>query len=906
MQSNLSFPKRENYQSKFNFPDKTWSGRKWNWVLLLLGLFLPDLGLAASPAAADSLKNTPPKKEVRIYQTERLTTPKPVIDGILDDTCWKTGIWAGDFTQFIPTEGGKPSQPTFVKILYDDKNIYVAIKAVDREPEKIIRKAGRRDELIGDVVGINFDSYHDHRTGFEFDMSAAGQKLDLVLTNPMLWDLNWNAVWQGKVARNDSAWTTEMEIPLSQLRFSNATEQVWGLHVWRWIDRLQEESDWEKQSLTGPGVLYLFGELHGIRGLKKSQRIELMPYSLGELKTFRKDPANPFASSGHRFMGNVGLDAKIGVGSNFTVDMTVNPDFGQVESDPSVMNLTAFETFYEEKRPFFLEGKSIFNFDVDDATLFYSRRIGHSPSFHPALADKEYIQAPDNTTILSALKFSGKTAKGLSLGILQSFTANEKASITTPSGDRKTSVEPFTSYAVARIQQDFNQSNTLLGGIFTATNRNISTTELNFLNKGAYTGGIDLKHFWKEKEYFLEADIIGSNIVGNVNAISTLQLSSARYYQRPDANHLSYDSTLTSLSGFGGKIKIGKGSKGLWRYSTEMGWRSPGLDLNDLGYLQTADLIRQKNSLSYFINKPALIFRTYTLGAEQGNNWDFNGQYLSSDLTLNITADFKNKWGIINNLKYRNETLDNRILRGGYAMLIPPNLTETFQIHNDPSKKINLNLSTVASVSGDHSYRDNEFIAGLSVRPINNLLFSMNVNYGTKSDKLQYIDTQPYLSGKRYILGQIDQETIGLTFRIDYNITPEISFQYYGSPFATLGKYRDFKIITDARNKSFGDRFKQLQNLTLVNGDTYQVDENRDNLVDYSFRKPDFNFNQFRSNLVFRWEYKPGSQIFAVWSNERTDWLNPGNEPLGNAAERLSHAAPNNIFLIKINYWFSL
>jgi len=864
------------------------------------------MALSFSPSDADSLKNTPLKKEVRIYQTQRLTTPKPIIDGVLDDACWKTGIWAGDFTQFIPTEGGKPSQPTFVKILYDDKNIYVAIKAVDKEPNKIIRKAGRRDELIGDVVGINFDSYHDHRTGFEFDMSAAGQKLDLVLTNPMLWDLNWNAVWQGKVARNDSAWTSEMEIPLSQLRFSNANEQVWGMHVWRWIDRLQEESDWEKQSLTGPGVLYLFGELHGIHGLKKSQRIELMPYSLGELKTFRKDPANPFASSGHRLMGNVGLDAKIGVGSNFTVDMTVNPDFGQVESDPSIMNLTAFETFYEEKRPFFLEGKSIFNFDVDDATLFYSRRIGHSPSFHPALADKEYIQAPDNTTILSALKFSGKTAKGLSLGILQSFTANEKASISAPAGDRKTSVEPFTSYAVARIQQDFNQSNTLLGGILTATNRNISTPELNFLNKGAYTGGIDLKHFWKEKEYFLEADIIGSNIVGNVNAISTLQLSSARYYQRPDANHLSYDSTLTSLSGFGGKIKIGKGSKGLWRYSTEMGWRSPGLDLNDLGYLQTADLIRQKNSLSYFINKPALIFRTYTLGAEQGNNWDFNGQYLSSDITLNVSADFKNKWGFINSLKYRNETLDNRILRGGYAMLIPSNLTESFQIHNDQSKKVNLNLSTIASVSGDHSYWDNEFIAGLSVRPINNLLFSMNVNYGTKSDKLQYIDKQPYLSGKRYILGQIDQETLGLTFRIDYNITPEISFQYYGSPFATLGKYSNFKIITDARNKNFSSRFTLLQNMTLVNGDTYQVDENNDHQVDYSFRKPDFNFNQFRSNLVFRWEYKPGSQIFAVWSNERTDWLNPGNEPIGNAAERLSHAAPNNIFLIKINYWFSL
>jgi len=790
--------------------------------------------------------------------------------------------------------------------LYDDKNIYVAIKAIDSEPGKIIRKAGRRDELIGDMVGINFDSYHDHRTGFEFDMSAAGQKLDLILTNPMLWDLNWNAVWTGKVAMGDSAWTTEMEIPLSQLRYSNQNNQIWGMHVWRWIDRLQEESDWEEQSLTGPGVIYLFGELHGINGLKKSQRIELMPYALGELRTFPKEPGNPFTSSGHRFMGNIGLDAKIGVGSNFTVDMTVNPDFGQVESDPSVMNLTAFETFYEEKRPFFLEGKSIFDFEMDDAILFYSRRIGHAPSYHPTLKDQEFIQSPDNSTILSAVKFSGKTANGLSVGVLQSFTANEKATINSPAGNRKVSVEPFTSYAVARIQQDFNQSNTLLGGIFTSTNRNLNDPELNFLNKNAITGGMDLTHFWKDKEYFLEAKVIGSDITGDAKAISNLQLSSARYYQRPDAMHLDYDSTLTTLSGYGGKIKIGKGSKGLWRYSTELGWRSPGLDLNDVGYLQMADIIRQKNMLSYFINKPVSIFRTYTIGAEQGNNWDFGGQFLASDVTLNLSADFKNKWGIVNNLKYKTETLDNHILRGGFAMLVPANWMETFTLKNDQSKKVNMNLSTIVSASADNAYHYNEYTAGMSVRPVNNLLFSMIADYSYKVDKLQYVDTQDYNGNKRYILGQINQETLGLTFRIDYNITPEISFQYYGSPFATRGQYKDYKVITNARDDNFNNRFRLIQNMTLVNGDTWQVDENGDHIVDYSFKKPDFNFNQFRSNLVFRWEYKPGSQIFAVWSNERTDWLNPGNEPLGTAANRLAHTSPNNIFLIKFNYWFSL
>ena len=871
----------------------------------LYWIFFTPVLFARSEPGGDSIQSRDQSKMARVYTTERLSTVKPLIDGVLNDACWKTGSWAGDFVQWIPNEGAKPSQPTFVKILYDDKNLYVAIRAVDSEPKKISRKAGRRDELMGDMAGITFDSYHDHRTGFEFDMTAGRQKIDAILPNSGIGDMNWNAVWKGKVAFEDSAWVQELEIPLSQLRYSNKNEQIWGLHVWRWIDRLREESDWEKQSSTGPGILYLFGELRGINGLKKSQRIELMPYALGELRTFRKEPANPFARSGHQLLGNTGIDAKIGIGSNFTVDMTVNPDFGQVESDPSVMNLTAFETFYEEKRPFFLEGKSIFNFDLDDCSLFYSRRIGHSPSLRPALKDKEYMKAPDNTTILSALKFSGKTSKGLAIGALHSFTANEKATINSPSGDREVSVEPFSSYTVVRLQQDFNQSNTMFGGIFTSTNRSLNNPDLCFLNKGAYTGGLDLMHFWNDKEYYLEAKAIGSEIQGNTDAISSLQLSSARYYQRPDAEHLSYDTTLTSLSGYGGKVKIGKGSKGLWKYSTEIGWRSPGLDLNDIGYLQTADLLRQKNMLSYFINKPASIFRTYTIGLEQGNNWDFSGQYLLSDATFNIYADFKNNWGITSNLKYTNQTLDNRILRGGNAMLIPSNWTEIFSLNSDQSKKVTMNLSTAVSYSGEDSYNLSWYSAGISVRPVNPLLFSMHCDYSRQMDKLQYVDTK--LSGQtnRYILGQLYQETLGLTFRVDYSITPEISLQYYGSPFATLGRYSIFKAITNARANDFNNRFTVI-NPPLVNSGEYQVDENDDNVTDYCFKNPDFNFNQFRSNMVFRWEYRPGSQIYLVWSNERTDWLNPGNEPLQSAGSRLSNASPNNIFLIKFNYWFSI
>jgi len=580
-----------------------------------------------------------------VYSASRLTTAKPVVDGKLDDECWKTGYWAGNFTQFIPNEGAKPSSPTEFKILYDNKNLYVALRAYDSEPKKIQRFSGARDEFAGDIMGINFDSYHDRRTGFEFSVTAWGQKIDLVLFNPMNWDFNWNPVWKVRTGMEDSAWVAEYEIPLNQLRYSTENEQVWGLHLWRWINRFQEESDWEIQSKTGPGMLFNFGELQGIAGLKKSQRLEIMPYALGKLNSMEREPGNPFTNTGKAFGGNFGLDAKIGLSSNFTVDLTVNPDFGQVESDPSVMNLTAFETFYEEKRPFFLEGLTIFDYKFDSQSLFYSRRIGHSPSLTITPGDQQYVNAPESTSILSAVKLSGTTSKGLSVGLIQSVTANEFAQISDNVGVRsRAKVEPLTSYTVARVQKGYNAGNTVIGGIFTSTNRVIDEKSLEFLSNNAYTGGLDLLHHWKDKEFYIDARLIGSSINGKPESIQLLQESSARYYQRPDAGYLKYDTTSTRLSGYGGKFMIGKGSKGLWRYSTGINWLSPGLELNDLGYMNSSDEIIQRNLVSYLIIKPVSIFRQYSIGVEQFNKWNFNRDFLGSGANFSFTSELKNLW----------------------------------------------------------------------------------------------------------------------------------------------------------------------------------------------------------------------------------------------------------------------
>jgi hypothetical protein len=856
-----------------------------------------------SGAPDDSTKQQKIAKQPRIYNTARLTTEKPEIDGVLNDDCWQTGEWAGDFVQWIPNEGAKASQPTKLKVLYDDKNVYIAIRAFDSEPDKIDRKAGRRDEFIGDVVGVCFDSYHDHRTGFEFDVTAAGQKCDAILTNPSSSDLNWNAVWYGKTAAEDSAWTVEIEVPLSQLRYSADEEQVWGMHCWRWINRLQEESDWEPQSSTGPGMLYLFGDIHGIHGLKKSRRIEIMPYGLGKLNTFKKEEANPFANKGYNLTGSLGLDAKIGLTSNFTVDLTINPDFGQVESDPSVMNLTAFETFYEEKRPFFLEGANIFKFEFDDDIIFYSRRIGHTPSFRPVLGNNEYLDFPDNTTIINAEKFSGKTSKGLSVGIIHSIASVEHATLSTQeAGKTNFTAEPLTNYLVARLQKDINQSNTMIGGIFTSTNRFIKDDYLKYLNREAYTGGFDLLHYWKDKEYYLDTKFTGSLIKGETDAITELQKASARYYQRPDADYLDFDTTLTQLSGFGGKIKIGKGSKGLWRYSAEVSWRTPGFDLNDIGYMQTSDQIMEENNISYFVNKPVSIFRTYSVGFYQENFWNFGLEHLTSGAGLSVYLEFLNKWAVSPGVNYYSSGLDTRILRGGPAMIVPGYWTGSFYAKTDGSRKLFFSINNSFSKAYNNRLTAYSVEPGLTAQLFSSLRVSLNLNYADNIDQLQYVPTEEVSTNYRYILGKVDQKTLGLTFKVDFIITPEISLQYYGSPFASVGKFSDFKNVTNPMDETYKNRYELISDITLV-GDNYHIDENGDN---YTFKNPDFNFYQFRSNLVFRWEYRPGSQLYLVWSNDKTEYLNPGSYGLNDMAGRISGASPNNIFLVKFNYWFSL
>jgi hypothetical protein len=517
------------------------------------------------------------------------------------------------------------------------------------------------------------------------------------------------------------------------------------------------------------------------------------------------------------------------------------------------------------------------------------------------------VDAPDKTSIISALKLSGTTSNGLSVGLIQSVTANEFARLSDKDGNRSSLiVEPLTSYTVARIQKGYNAGNTVIGGMLTSTNRDISNSNLESLSTNAYTGGLDLLTHWKDKEFYIDARLIGSFINGSKQSITALQESSARYYQRPGASYLKFDSTATTLSGYGGKFMIGKGSKGLWKYSTGATWFSPGLELNDLGYMTTADVINQDNVVSYGINQPYSIFSTCDISLEEINTWNFNGEYLGSGVNLTLTSVFKNQWSFAANEIYHTKTLDTKILRGGYDMIMPYTITSSGSMNTDQAKKITGSLVYSYQFTGNNSAISYQIEPGITYRPINNLKIGVTMNYINNHDNLQYITTSYDVPGNRYILGTIDQKTLGLTFRVDLNLTPEFSIQYYGSPFISRGSYSQLKFITDPKAKLYEDRFAVYQDPLLSEGIYQLYDYDNGPRIDYSIPNPDFNFHEFRSNLVAKWEYRLGSFIYLVWSSERSETSSESGASIRESYKQLRSIFPNNIFLIKLNYWFSL
>lgn len=851
---------------------------------------------------------TYPKKE---YYAGECSKNELTIDGKLDESSWQKANWQNDFIQYEPSEGKSPGQKTDFAILLDENYIYVGFKCWDSSPDSIVQRLTRRDEIDGDLVAVQFDSFFDKRTGFSFFLNAAGTKQDFMISNDGgNEDNTWDPIWLAKTSRDSLGWYAEMKIPLTQLRFEGNGEQTWGLQLGRMLFRKQEVSIWQPSSKKVSGWVSQFGELKGLKNLKSRKVADITPYVVARTDRFEKEASNPFKSGGKKNQLDVGVDGKVGLTNNLTLDFTINPDFGQVEADPSQVNLTSFETFFQEKRPFFIEGKNILSFplmfgdgDLASENIFYSRRIGRRPHNSPDLEDNEYIDAPEFTSILGAAKITGKTKSGWSVGVLESLTSDEYAHISN-GHQRSEMIEPFTNYSIGRIQKDFNDGNTFVGGIFTSVNRNLEEEQLNYLHKSAYSGGIDFVHKWHNKDWEFNFSSYFSRVSGSTEAISNTQESWIHGFQRPDATHLKLDTTRTSLLGQGGKIVFSKNG-GKLKFMAATAWKSPGLELNDVGYMRQADNILEVIWVGYRIYEPFSIFRNFNFNFNQWTEWNFSGELTGPGGNINMHTQLKNYWNFHLGGNLNGTGLSSSELRGGPALKGSGTKNIWFAFGSSDQKKLTAEVELMA-LSGNVKNSKNLMNYGLSLgyRPSKNLKITLSPSYTTNDDELQYVTQQDYSSRTDYIFARINQKTLSASLRVNYNITPDLSIQYWGQPFLASGKYSEFKRITDSRADSYSDRFSLFRNNELAYqaaDEIYLVSNSAGNRL-YSFDQPDFNVKEFLSNMVVRWEYRPGSTIFLVWSQTRNQSVSNGYFDFGKDMTTLFEDKPYNVLLLKMSF----
>lgn len=850
-------------------------------------------------------QKTESKISKRVYTTQNIGSAKaPVINGIIDEDSWNFVEWEGDFIERSPDENTRPDQKTRFKILYDEKNLYIAVRAFDTEPDKIEKRLSRRDGFEGDYVEMHLDSYHDLRTAFSFTVTATGVKGDEAISeNGENFDESWNPIWYTKTNIDDKGWTAEMKIPLSQLRFGKSDEQIWGMQMMRRLFREEERSLWQRIPQDAPGWVSEFGELRGLKNLKPQKQIEIQPFLLAQFDTYPKEENNSFRD-GNDFSFNGGVDGKIGITNDLTLDFTINPDFGQVEADPAAISLDGFQIFFEEQRPFFVENKNIFNYQFADNqdNVFYSRRIGRQPQGDPDLSNNEYADIPNNTTILGAAKFSGKTKNGWSIGILESVTAREYAKIDHNGEEKEELVEPLTNYFVGRLQKDFNEKKTFIGGIFTATNRQIEG-DLDHLRTKAYTSGLDFKHQWKDRKYYAEGNVIVSNVQGSKESITQTQESLTHLFQRVDAKHVSVDPNRTSLTGSGGEIEAGKSGGGNWDYNGGLTWRSPELELNDIGFLRQADVINQFTNINYQTLKPFGIFRKINVRLYQDSGYDFDKNFNRLQFRMNSEIEFKNNWGADIGLIGRPITYSNTALRGGPRFRYSEEFVSWLYIGTDSRKKFRFVLGSVMSKSKQDHESYFRLETRFSYQPTNALNISINPEFSINKNKTQYVSEDNFMNDPRYVTAEIDNQTFSTSIRINYTINPNLSIQYYAEPFVSRGTYKNFNHITNAVASDLNDRFYLYDDDQIsLNDGVYHIDENRNGSTDYSFEEPDFAYVQYRSNLVVRWEYIPGSEIFLVWSQGTNGLGDPTDGIFESIDKKIIHEKKENTYLIKATF----
>jgi hypothetical protein len=863
------------------------------------------------------------------------------VDGRLDEEAWSGAPAASGFVQGDPREGAEPARPTEVRVLYDAGALYVGARMTEDGAAAVADQLVRRDEEGQyDYFEVLLDPNLDRQTGYLFRVSASGVERDAFLFRDTDEDVNWDAVWSSATSVDASGWTVEMRIPLSQIRFeSHSTSQTWGVNFARRRLASSSISYFALRSRTVEGRVSQAGRLEGIRLEDAGRRFQVQPYVAGELFTGPSAPADPFFD-GSELEPRAGLGVQYGIGSAFSLDATFNPDFGQVEVDPAVVNLSAFETFFPEKRPFFVQDARIFDFDLfsRNGQLFFSRRIGREPQVRGPEAAR-FTDVPDRTTILGATKFTGRTSGGLSVGALAAVTQREEGRALMPGGRVESFVaEPATRYGVARVQQDFRDGASRVGAIVTATDRSLPESgELDRLTSSAFSLGVDFEHNWggpSGRRWALDGYFAATRVQGDPEAMVRIQTNPQHYHQRPDADDLSVDSAATHMTGTDWKVQIARQSAEHWTWRLGVETLSPDMAANDLGFLDQGAQLDVTGNVTYRDIEPGPLFRSWSLRLLTFHELrhDVLDDVWSTDRwvrsyrggSISVGGDFEllNNWQLDLGLDWNPASLSDTETRGGPLMGVPPSVGVEAGLTTDPRRALSVG-PTVAfedRLSGGGSTLE----LGMSVvfRPVPAVELTMGPALGFRDDASQFVastDAVPFepTFGSRYLFADLERTELSMETRLSAALTPDLSLQVFAQPLVSSADFVAYKQLARSESFSFltfpegtagrtGGEVTCRSGATCVDDGRRFVDLDGDGGVDFSFPDRDFNLRSLRGNAVLRWEYRPGSTLFLVWQQDRRGEAPVGDFDLSRDLDALFGADVENTFIVKLSHFLDL
>jgi len=846
------------------------------------------------------------------------------LDGVLDELAWASASPVSNFTQFRPTSGAPASESTTARVLIGPSALYVGMRMEDSQPEAIDSRLARRDEWVSsDQAALVIDSYGDRRTGFFFRVSPGGVKMDILFFDDTEADGSWDAVWDVKTTQDEGGWTAEFEIPLSQLRYAGGEgPHEWGLQIARIHFRTNELSYWTPRRPEDTGYVSQFGTLVIPGTLPAPRRVEVLPYIASAVTRAPGNTADPFYSATN-LEPRVGLDVKLGLTSGLTLAATLNPDFGQVEADPAQVNLGGFELFFQERRPFFVEGTDVFSMAPRRTgnrrpNLLYTRRIGRSPqrsSFVPAETEEAagddgtiYTDAPQQSTILGAAKLSGQVGR-FSVGLLNATTRAEYGRVQAFNANRqlvaedRALVEPLSNYLVGRARGTFGR--TLIGGLATSVLRDTNDPAIGAaLPATATVAGVDLEHIFSQ-QWRMTAQAAGSAVTGSELAIAGLQTAFPRSFQRPDADHLTLDSTRTSLAGWSAEANLLKTDGDHWTGGLHAAATSPGFDANELGFQARADIARFEASLQYSQNEPQGALNSWQAELDTRLAWNFDGNPVRTVVAGEVSGQFRSFWSVRLYADAVPRILDDRLTRGGPVAQRPAGGFFSVSVDSDSRQPVTGSLSARV-VGNELGFIGTGGVLEIAGRPLPQLSVSIEPDVTVTQEPRQYVTAfdEPAATatfGRRYVFGQLDATTVAMAARVDWTFTPELSLQLYARPFATRGRYSAFKDFDRPRAFSLPVFGLDLGTAT-ENADESTTIDPGDGGQAFTLDR-DFTVRSLQGNAVLRWEYKPGSTLFFVWQQQRDGFESDGALRFGRDLGGLFTDTPTNVFLVKLSYW---